>query len=328
MSTDKNAAPKISIIVPVYNVEKYLRRCLDSIRAQTFTDFECICVDDGSSDGSGKILDEYAEKDGMFRVIHQANAGVSAARNAGLDVARGEYVCFVDADDYIAPKTFAFFMNVSDIKNIDMFESSGFILNEPGDYLTPMHLCYRHDCVQHINSWKKKLLKNIFSVNSMPRTILIRRSIIENSKIRYNENFSLLEDVGFVFDLMPFLKKIMITMCNFYFYRKVENSLTHKSLQEMKEKNLKFFDYARKKYKYDKTLSSFCNAMYLHSLASKYFDNLDEDLKKIIKVHPIKISAYIKFIGLRKSIAIIALKTTTISFDKKMKKILGRIYYL
>lgn len=95
------SSPKISCIVPVYNVEKYLRRCLDSIRAQTFTDFECICVDDGSPDGSGKILDEYAEKDSRFVVIHKDNGGVSSARNAGLDAARGEYVCFVDSDDWM-----------------------------------------------------------------------------------------------------------------------------------------------------------------------------------------------------------------------------------
>ena len=98
---NKKTGVSISIIVPVYNVEKYLRRCLDSILAQTFTDFECICIDDGSSDGSGKILDEYAEKDFRFVVIHKDNGGVSSARNAGLDVARGEWLAFVDSDDWV-----------------------------------------------------------------------------------------------------------------------------------------------------------------------------------------------------------------------------------
>ena len=91
--------PRFSIIIPVYNVAPYLRECLDSVVAQTFADWEAICVDDGSTDGSGAILDEYAAKDNRFRVIHQANAGVSAARNAALDVARGEWICFIDADD-------------------------------------------------------------------------------------------------------------------------------------------------------------------------------------------------------------------------------------
>lgn len=91
--------PYFSIIIPVYNVAPYLRECLDSVLAQTLTDWETICVDDGSTDGSGTILDEYAAKDSRFCVIHQSNAGVSAARNAALDVAQGVYIMFLDADD-------------------------------------------------------------------------------------------------------------------------------------------------------------------------------------------------------------------------------------
>ena len=91
--------PKFSIIIPVYNVAPYLRECLDSVLKQTFTDWEAICVDDGSTDGSGTILDEYATKDKRVRVIHQANAGVSAARNRALEEIEGEWVGFLDADD-------------------------------------------------------------------------------------------------------------------------------------------------------------------------------------------------------------------------------------
>ena len=91
--------PTFSIIIPVYNVAPYLRECLDSVLAQTFGDWEAICVDDGSTDGSGAILDEYAAKDPRFRVIHQPNSGVSVARNAALDVARGEWIGFLDGDD-------------------------------------------------------------------------------------------------------------------------------------------------------------------------------------------------------------------------------------
>ena len=94
---------EISIIVPVYQVEKYIRQCIDSILAQTFTDFELILVDDGSKDNSGKICDEYAEKDKRIRVIHKENGGLSDARNKGLDNAAGKYFMFVDGDDYIAP---------------------------------------------------------------------------------------------------------------------------------------------------------------------------------------------------------------------------------
>lgn len=92
---------KFSIIIPVYNVAPWLRECLDSVRAQTFADFECICADDGSTDGSGAILDEYAARDVRFRVIHQQNGGEGAARNAALEVATGDWICFVDADDVV-----------------------------------------------------------------------------------------------------------------------------------------------------------------------------------------------------------------------------------
>lgn len=95
--------PEISIIVPVYKVEQYLPRCIDSILAQTFTDFELLLVDDGSPDNCGKICDEYAEKDARIRVFHKENGGVSSARNLGLDNARGKYIGFVDSDDYIFP---------------------------------------------------------------------------------------------------------------------------------------------------------------------------------------------------------------------------------
>ena len=93
----------ISIIVPVYNVEKYLRECLDSISLLKAVTWEAILVDDGSTDTSGQICDEYAKQDSRFRIIHQKNAGVSAARNAGLDAAKGEWIWFVDSDDSINP---------------------------------------------------------------------------------------------------------------------------------------------------------------------------------------------------------------------------------
>lgn len=95
--------PKISIISPVYNVEKYIHRCVDSIIAQTFTDWELILVDDGSTDTSGTICDQYASQDSRIRVIHKQNGGVSAARQTGLDASQGEYVIHADPDDWVEP---------------------------------------------------------------------------------------------------------------------------------------------------------------------------------------------------------------------------------
>ncbi|MCI7728300.1 MAG: glycosyltransferase, partial [Bacteroidales bacterium] len=97
------AIPSVSIIVPVYNVELYLSKCIDSILAQSFTDWECILVDDGSKDSSGKICDEYALKDTRIKVIHQTNKGVSVARQVGIDNASGEYSIHIDPDDWVEP---------------------------------------------------------------------------------------------------------------------------------------------------------------------------------------------------------------------------------
>lgn len=102
----------LSIIVPVYNVEKYIRNCINSILSQTFKDFELILVDDGSLDGSGKICDEYALTDVRVVVIHKKNGGLSSARNAGLDIAKGRYITFVDSDDSIALDTYDYNLNI------------------------------------------------------------------------------------------------------------------------------------------------------------------------------------------------------------------------
>lgn len=96
------SCPKVSIIVPIYNMEKYLGRCIDSILVQTHTNIEVILVDDGSTDSSPQVCDDYAKRDPRIKVIHKSNGGLSSARNAGLDIATGDYIGFVDSDDYIS----------------------------------------------------------------------------------------------------------------------------------------------------------------------------------------------------------------------------------
>ena len=102
----------ISIIIPVYNVEQYLSRCVDSVINQTYKNLEIILVDDGSTDNSGKICDEYALKDNRIKVIHKKNGGVSSARNAGLDIAKGDYIGFVDSDDFIEHDMYEYLQNL------------------------------------------------------------------------------------------------------------------------------------------------------------------------------------------------------------------------
>ena len=113
--------PKVSVIIPVYNVEKYLGECLDSVLRQTLEDIEIICVDDGSTDGSAKMLAEYAAKDPRIRIITQANAGLSAARNAGMDAACGKYIYFLDSDDYIVDDMLERCVAVCERDQLDQF---------------------------------------------------------------------------------------------------------------------------------------------------------------------------------------------------------------
>ncbi len=110
----------ISIIVPVYNVEQYIRKCLDSIAEQTYKNIEIILVDDGSPDSCGAICDEYARRDKRIRVIHRENGGLSAARNTGLDDAKGDYIMFVDSDDYITPDAVQLLMSCAEENSSDI----------------------------------------------------------------------------------------------------------------------------------------------------------------------------------------------------------------
>lgn len=167
---------KLSIIVPVYKVEKYLRRCLDSIKSQTFSDFECILVDDGSPDSSGKICDEYAKKDTRFHVIHKANGGVSSARNAGLDAAKGEWIGFVDADDWIEKQTYEIAIKAAYEKNVDLVQWNSWTIDENGikkpfyDAGVLQEGCFTaEDCCKyfHGSMCNKIVLRKLFCCNQI-----------------------------------------------------------------------------------------------------------------------------------------------------------------
>jgi glycosyltransferase involved in cell wall biosynthesis len=111
--------PKISVVIPVYNVEKYLHRCVDSILNQTFQEFEIILINDGSTDRSGQICDEYTKKDKRIRVLHKKNARVAAARNDGIKMAKGKYVSLIDSDDWIEPEMYQNMINKAEEMNLD-----------------------------------------------------------------------------------------------------------------------------------------------------------------------------------------------------------------
>ncbi len=111
--------PKISVIIPVYNVEKWISKCLNSLIGQTLKELEFICVDDGSTDKSSVILENFKTKDNRFIIIHQKNMGVSSARNTGIEIAKGKYISFIDSDDYLHPKTYEYSYHYAILDNID-----------------------------------------------------------------------------------------------------------------------------------------------------------------------------------------------------------------
>lgn len=202
--------PAVSIIVPVYKVEKYIRRCLDSIIAQTFSDWECILVDDGSPDASGRICDEYASKESRFRVIHKKNGGVSSARNAGLDVARGEWICFCDSDDW---------------EEKDFFDKALKLCSDSTDIVKSGYRIIG-----------KKERKDVLPADSSPyeqvsnvhtSCHLIRSSYLSEHNIRFPENISLAEDWYFNYQLAIFRPKVAYLNEITYNYYQNENSVMH-----------------------------------------------------------------------------------------------------
>ena len=123
--------PVISIIIPVYNVEQYIKQCLNSIITQTYCDFEAIIIDNSSTDESGKICDEYAQRDERIRVVHKKNEGVGVSRNLGINEARGEWLTFIDSDDWVEPDYLENLINCAVSEDVDIILSGGYIGEEP-----------------------------------------------------------------------------------------------------------------------------------------------------------------------------------------------------
>ena len=211
---------KFSIIIPVYNVASYLRECLDSVLAQTFTDWEAICIDDGSTDGSGAILDEYAVRDARFRVIHQKNAGVSVARNAALDVAKGEWICFVDADDWISATWYSHFAELTDqYPQVDVAMCNSTKVDSRGER-TRHHpeLSGIVTCTEDVLArvWDDKLL----SVVALVWDKVFRRSVIVQNRIRFVEGIPNGEDTFFAECFLTVAKGLVVDGdAAGYFYR-------------------------------------------------------------------------------------------------------------
>ncbi len=209
-----NNNPKISIIVPVYNVEQYLLRCIDSILAQTFTDFEVLLVDDGSKDRSGAICDEYAAKDRRVRVFHKPNGGVSSARNVGLENARGEWIGFVDSDDYVkADFLSAFFKQRQDADMLSQGFYSPNWMNK-----SAMTISEKDEIIDgdSLASFVLRMTKT--SQIGYLWCKLFRRQIIEKYSIRFEESVCHMEDRLFVYNYLSHSNRVINSSYDGYVY--------------------------------------------------------------------------------------------------------------
>lgn len=212
--------PLISIIVPAYNAEKYIHRCIDSILSQTFIDFELLIINDGSTDGTKKICDEYASNDHRIRVFHKKNGGVSSARNHGLDNARGEWIVFVDADDYIPEDALSNMVSIS--KNDDCLCYYWGMLYENGG------IWEEYPCHLSPNSYSSDKIVSTFlkyEYITGPYAKLINRCALDNN--RFDENLQIGEDLLFNIQIALKVKKIKICDGAVYYYTSNPNSAMH-----------------------------------------------------------------------------------------------------
>lgn len=222
MENATQKTPEISVIVPVYNVQAYLSRCLDSILAQTFRDIEIILVDDGSPDESGAICDEYAARDERVRVVHKKNGGLSDARNAGLDIAQGRWIGFVDSDDYIAPDMYEYLHSIAirehaQIAMCDMymFYDNGVVEEHPNDF---------YDVVDNVEAAKIVLEAQVTSVTAVNK--LYRSEVYENIRFPFGKTA---EDAFVILDVLSKAERIVISNAQKYYYYRRAGSITMKA---------------------------------------------------------------------------------------------------
>ena len=215
----------ISIVVPIYNVEKYLKKCLNSIINQTYKNLEIILVDDGSTDDSGKICDEYAKNDKRIKVIHKKNGGLSDARNAGLDICTGDYIGFVDSDDYIELNMYEELLNDCIENNCDCSISTIIMEQENGkSKIEPKIEISKIG--SNIDGHRLILLSNPATVNK-----LYKKELFNN--IRFPKG-KLYEDIVTIPYIIDKCKEIYISNKAYYHYLQRNNSIVHANFNQKK----------------------------------------------------------------------------------------------
>lgn len=216
--------PQISIIVPVYNAEKYLSRCIDSILIQTYTDFELILINDGSIDGSQDIIEKYSRKDDRIVAINQENMGVSASRNKGISVARGKYIGFVDADDTIEPIMYEKMIGVLSQKDADVVLTNWYIFDNAGRR-SAVNLNYRDFVLNH-----EAFLQKISHENDCWMIHTVWNKLIKVEMVKkycFDTQILFGEDTWYSYQILFAATKIAVLSEPLYNYYQFDGSASH-----------------------------------------------------------------------------------------------------
>lgn len=243
-----DSSPLISVIIPIYKVEQYLKRCVDSVLNQTYTKLEIILVDDGSPDSCPKICDDYATLDSRVEVVHKKNGGLSSARNAGLDICKGEYIAFVDSDDFVSNYFIEFLYKavLENHVNVSVAEYRSFNENEelidenkPDDYVAKKQSLeeimsryssiYAHDSMLTIVSWNKLYKADLFD------------------EVRFPEG-KFYEDAATTYKILNRCDEIAFVNNPLYYYFLRRNSIS--GSETFSEKNLDSFDALKMSYEF------------------------------------------------------------------------------
>ena len=242
-------APTVSIIVPVYNAEKTIGRCIDSILGQQYTDFELLLVDDGSKDGSGAICDSYAMADSRVQVIHKENTGVSDTRNIGISRARGVYLQFLDSDDWITPDATKLLVEAAGEHNCDLVISDfyrvvGERVSRKGD-IDEDRVLTREEYAAHMMEQPADFYYGVLWNK------LYRRDIVESHRLRMDPELSWCEDFMFNLEYIRHAQRFYALQVPIYYYVKTKGSLASQSLSISKTIRMKLmlFEYYNQFYK-------------------------------------------------------------------------------
>lgn len=262
--------PKISIIVPVYKVEKYLHKCIDSILAQTLIDFELILINDGSPDRCGEICEEYEKSDPRVRVIHKKNGGISSARNAGLDIATGDYIGFVDSDDWIEPDMYEILYNECVKNECEIISCSSIIHYHNKTVVNGGHPLIIHNVKEAMEIMLKGAL-----YDEVVWTKLFKRSVLK--ELRFSVGI-IYEDTDFTYKAIHRSKRTACIGVPKYHYIKRENSTMDLAVKNVNIDRVFIYDEMYK----------FMNKHYqeLRELVALKLANSAMSVLNIISLHP------------------------------------------